>query len=66
MISCPLYDIERMKLFENIGLSDNIIQNYSHVDQFIYLLSLTNQRHLEKLVRFVHISFEKHRAINEC
>ena len=52
MISCPLYDIERMKLFENIGLSDNIIQNYSHVDQFIYLLSLTNQRHLEELARF--------------
>ena len=63
LVVCPLYECERKKLFESIGFFDDVIRDYSHIDIFILILNMTNQRHLEQIARFVYLSMEKHRML---
>ena len=63
LVVFPLYECERKKLFEGIGLSVDVIENYSHIELFICILNMTNQRHLEQIAKFVYLSLEKHKML---
>ena len=63
LVMCPLYETERKNLFDSIGFLDDVISQYSPIDQFICILNMTSQRHLEQIARFIHICLEKHRNL---
>ena len=65
MTTCPLYNEKRNKLFELIGLYPHVVNSFSSIDVFAYIMNLKERCHLIALAEFVDKSFKKRKLTLE-
>ena len=65
MTTCPLYTEKRNKLFELIGLYPRVVDSFSSIDIFSYIMNLKERCHLIALAEFVDQSLKKRKLTLE-